>query len=479
MVRRFAGAALAGGLLGLPFAVDFVYGPTIFRDHYWPHDHRITYIGFGLMVCLGLASFRTSWALLRSERPWPVPLLERTPSPLLLVVVLAAILRLLLAALIYGTEDVRTFQTEALDILSGLDVYRPEQKVYFYLPGVAYLTTASQWLSQATGFSYHFLMKFPSIAGDLATIAMLWWATGGAAKGGTLRLRRSLLMAVNPLSLMITGVHGQYDPLGAAALFAALLVATSGCRDRIFGAGSLAALAVYIKNWPLMLVPPALLGLDGWGRRVRAAVWMGVLLTAVSFLFVPGDRMNMLRSNMRYPTANLHWGPGGLFRAATEASPAIARAVPKLDFDRARKSIPLVSLLLFYWWTRNSRDRVRQLVGAYLLFSTVSISFATQYTTWALPAVLMLDFSPLACWFVMANGLWVWVLDGGYHAFHVLRLLTGSHAATLTVTAATSMLPWLGGLVWFVVLFVPRTATEPTEESPFGARPAEETAPGA
>src|SRR5262249_4783427 len=102
--------------------------------------------------------------------------------------------------------------------------------------------------AERTAWNFAVLIKLPILAADLGIVALLFaWPARG--QDGP---RAAWIYALHPVALLITGFHGQFDPLMLLAVLGALRFREAGRHDR--SALALAA-AIGLKSFPVLLLP--------------------------------------------------------------------------------------------------------------------------------------------------------------------------------------------------------------------------------
>jgi hypothetical protein len=151
-------------------------------------------------------------------------------------------------------------------------------RLYPYPPVWVWVEAAAEALSRATGLSFALLVKLPVLAAEVAIVVLL--ARWGRERAGIAR-HAAWLYALHPVAILVTGFHGQFDPLALLALLVALGAFDRGRRD----AAALAlAAAIAIKSFPVLALPVFLLRLPGAAARARFAA---LALFPVALLLVP------------------------------------------------------------------------------------------------------------------------------------------------------------------------------------------------
>jgi hypothetical protein len=182
---------------------------------------------------------------------------------LALVLLVAALVRLgpILAA-DRVTADVLRYRKLANHVLDVSWNPYEAPRLYPYPPVWVAVEALAEAVARRFGWSFAVLVKLPVLLADLALVALLFRM--GAARG--LRALPSWLYALHPVSILVTGFHGQFD---AAALLCVLLAVhwfEAGRTDR-----SALALAggIALKSFPVLVLPFFLLALVGVRARIR------------------------------------------------------------------------------------------------------------------------------------------------------------------------------------------------------------------
>jgi Gpi18-like mannosyltransferase len=177
--------------------------------------------------------------------------------PLALVLLVAAVVRLgpiLVADRV--TADVLRYKKLATHVLDVSWNPYEAPRLYPYPPVWVAVEAAAEWLARRTAFRFAVLVKLPVLLADLGLVALL--ARMGAGRG--LGLWPAWLYALHPVSILVTGFHGQFD---AAALLCVLLAVhgfEAGRHDR---AALALAGGIALKSFPVLLLPFFLLARHG------------------------------------------------------------------------------------------------------------------------------------------------------------------------------------------------------------------------
>src|SRR3984893_5105018 len=170
---------------------------------------------------------------------------------------IALVLKLVIAFNTFGTNDVVSFYIfgKALSE-NGLEWTYRHSISFNHPPLIAYYLRAIYQLGHQpffhdNGLTFPFLLRLPGILSDVITVVALCWMTG---QDRQLRIPTwaLALFALSPVSIMVTGFHGNTDPVMVMFLMRASL---SCLRGKSVWCGLFLALSCQIKIIPLLLLP--------------------------------------------------------------------------------------------------------------------------------------------------------------------------------------------------------------------------------
>ena len=151
-------------------------------------------------------------------------------------------------------------------------------RLYPYPPGWAAAEAGAEWLDRRGLVSFPIGVKLPVLFADLLLVAALV----AAGRAGRAPPAAAWIYAAHPVSVLITGVHGQFDSIALLFVVLALGALSRGRRD--VSALSLAA-AIATKSFPVVLLP--FLALGGGASWRQAARYGGLAPGSVALLLLP------------------------------------------------------------------------------------------------------------------------------------------------------------------------------------------------
>jgi hypothetical protein len=357
-----------------------------------------------------------------------------------LVFGLVLVLRLAIAARFHGNFDTQSFLMVVQGVLNGQNIYEVTDR-YNYSPAWA-LVCAGLWKASASNVgTFVLLLGLLQVAADCAS-------TGLLSKIGRERLgldadearRRALLFFTNPISVLISCAHGQFDGLSILFLLGALAMAArppSAARNG--GTSALLSLSLLAKH--VTLFHPLLFSRrrDRRGGLPDALVLAPYAVFAASFLPYAGAWGAIVDHVVLY---------GSRSGAGLQKPGGIQAFVHDVPGNRIFFSI--VFLLGAVWTLRETRrwELSRACLALFLALLVFSPSWAVQYLVW-----------PVALGALYPSAAYgIYTLAGAlYHSSAPESL------AMPWPVRATPLGTWVAALLWLAVEVV-RARREPSSE---------------
>ena len=331
---------------------------------------------------------------------------SRRRSIIFLVAAAAFLLKIWLAAATYGTNDVYGFHHfYEWSLYLGVGLYRADR--YFnHPPSMIHVLRLVGWLSRATPVPFQFWFRLPSILADTGSLSIVWKLLQPRTEDNSV-FWSLVLFAAAPASILISGFHGNSDPILVFFLLLTVYLTEKG--SYILG-GAAFGLAMSVKVVPIELIPAIFLYLPG-RKRIRffgpaAAV---ILTTWSPFLFEDPAAIwhNVIGYRSQYGVWGLSFLAGQLAWLTPELEPC--RAWFDAAFREYGRYLALgLATVLAVWMNRpgraGPRPRLFSQVGITMfLFLSVSNGFGMQYLAWLLPWVTELGLFPAALFYTTSG----------------------------------------------------------------------------
>jgi hypothetical protein len=302
------------------------------------------------------------------------------PRALCLIALIALAAKLALAATTFGTNDVATWMRFAREVSGsdGAHLYALDPE-FNHPPFMVHALELLAWLTDRHWFSFEFLLRLPGIFADLGSLFLVYHIT--SRRSGVAPSNFELgIIAAAPISLFVSGFHGNTDPV--MVFFLLLAVWWIDSPERIVWAGAAFGMSMSIKIVPLAFVPAALLYLPTFRRRLEFIVPAAIVVLVSSMPVLAQEPGVVVPRVLGYGTIFGHWG---LARIATmlPANLGVAEAV------RIHGAQALLALLIaLSIWMNCGRAKptfyVQCGVIAFALL-TFSAGFGIQYLAWLVP----------------------------------------------------------------------------------------------
>ena len=303
----------------------------------------------------------------------------------------ALVLKLAWAATSTGTNDTVVFylfgklgSAEGLLELYSVDLFN-------HTPLVGTYVTAIFDLAKGKGQPFAFLLRAPGILADFGAVLALLWLRRRTGQPPWWAL---ILFALSPVSLMVSGYHGNVDSILAFAL----VLTACGCVARHAAFCGLAfAFALQIKIVPLLFAPA--LFVWWWQQGNARTFFLTTVFVTLAGWIVPLVAVpdKFIGNVLTYPS---YWGSWGItmwcrmtgfadfqnvgFTGQTEIQRRVCSCLKAI----------IIGAALWLAWKRRACEApgvFKTLALTWLVFFTFAPGFGPQYLVWLMPFVLVLS----------------------------------------------------------------------------------------
>jgi len=294
-----------------------------------------------------------------------------------------------------GTNDAINFYGFAQALSHHSLEWTYQHSRYFnHPPLTAYFLRAiygitEQQRCQDLGIHFPFLLRFPGILADFLVVLILLQFRNAELKVPTWALA---LFAISPVSLMVSGFHGNTDPMMVLFLVCAVWMCL---RDQSALAGLFFALSCQIKIVPLLFLPAFFLFWNSKGRLrgfVLGAVITTCLLWSEPLLFFPGQFISNVLSYGSY------WGIWGITYCLRLTGVSEFSTVSFVDLQPSQqiimsvlKALIVIGTLIVAWRRRSAAEPglIDTITYTWLIFFVLAPGVCAQYLIWLAPFVLI------------------------------------------------------------------------------------------
>lgn len=420
----------------------------------------------------------------RSPSIKPTTLARSAVSPafgIIALALVATVIKVAIALNTFGTNDVAVFYSFSRSLADhGLEwtyqngvIWFTSRKGYLlpifnhppliahYLQLIGYLS--HQGIFQSCGLTFPFLLRLPGIIADFIVVVVLvrLSKTNVRFRIPTWALA---LFAISPVSVMVSGFHGNTDPVVVMFL---VLAAYMCLRERPGLCGIFFALSCQIKVIPLLLLPIIFFFWLARGAAKRFTI--PFVLLSIAICAEPLIRFPMLlfRNVLAYGG---YWGGWGIsywlrltqwqqFDGKPFDMPPAAAATALL------LKVGIVAAVLMIAWRRRyvlERGVIDSIAYAWIIFFVFSPSISAQYMVWLAPFILILSPS-LYAYLVVSSSVFLFffynTVAGGLPWYIAIST---SKVNTLNLWTPWSLWPWATLIVGMIFLWKKARATDPS-----------------
>jgi hypothetical protein len=281
--------------------------------------------------------------------------------------------------LIQGTNyDIKSFSLVSDHVLAGQDVYSSEDTLnrHPYLPLEMYWLAFAKWTSNILQVPFSTFVKLLPIAADaiLSVIIYLYLRTKlpqiQAFFGG-------VIYAINPIAVMVSSYHGQFDAI--PALF--LVVSIWQAERSEFSSGWWLGLGVLVKSWPVLALPSLLKFYSSVKQRLGLLVFFSIApILGVLFymLYFNANFLTVIK-----PALSYNHGVGAYsyiygIRLLSVLWPDWGTPLYSMIFNIARY-FTLAILAVIWYSTARKENLISGLLTIFVSFFAFTHAFAIQY----------------------------------------------------------------------------------------------------
>lgn len=327
--------------------------------------------------------------------------------------VLALALKTVIALTTYGTNDVMTWERDLAKVESrGAAALYQEGISYVSADGVVYadqpfihppfmLTALRAWdfLARVSGLPLRFWLRFTSSIADVISLLLAARLLKFLPRANQ-PLFELLAMALCPVSVVISGFHGNTDPVMIAFVLLSIYLIES---DRsLWAAGAAMGMALNIKIVPVIFIPAVLLYLPAMRARLRYLTSLAAVFVLGALPYLLGEPLAIAKTMLAYNSKPGLWG----FSLFSVLSRGGRLSWLFREYGAAGKFLVLAAILCLSVAVnvRHNKPPLFVQCGAIaFLFLFLTPGFAMQYLAWLVPWVLALGIWPTLFFYAAAG----------------------------------------------------------------------------
>lgn len=300
------------------------------------------------------------------------------------------------------------------------------------------------WFADISGLPFRFWLRLPCVVADIGSLFLV--ASLLNNRSSKTKFALLLILALCPASIMISGFHGNSDPVMIFLVLLSIYLLEQ--RKSTVFSGLVFGLALSVKVVPLIFVPVFLLYL--FTLRARA-----IFVVTAAAVFVLGG-MPYVLLDPRIIAAKVfgyssYYGVWGWTRLLTSMLGQTSTSHPTglhATLNIAGKLLLLLSISALSFWMNKKKEKPSLFIqcGAVtFLFMVLTPGFGIQYLSWCIPFVVVLGIWPTLIYY-LASAVFLFI------DYHCWAWWPNSPSYCLgKIPSQASLLCWLSTIVVMMI----------------------------
>lgn len=284
------------------------------------------------------------------------------------ILILSLIIRLICLYLFRNVSnyDLQSYLQVGQLTLKGINIYPEIANLHHpYFPFFLYLEAFAVWLGKGK-ITTILILKFIYILFDLGVLYLVYLLSKK-------NLRSTFVYAVNPVTILITTLHGQFDIIPLFFLLLSLYLIKVKKQTLTLLVFSF---AILIKTWPLLFIISICKRLKNKKLIFLVLVFPILSIVTYSVLFKT-TVLNILKTISGYQGLWGIWGPLSLIGK-----------VPIL-LQKITTALFLISFFGYSWFNK-TKNVIKNFYGLLIFFFVFTTNFSIQYFVWIIPFLILI-----------------------------------------------------------------------------------------
>jgi hypothetical protein len=330
---------------------------------------------------------------------------------------LAFLCKVLLALKTYGTNDVYAWERFARwSGLFGSGLYSIDA-AFNHPPSMIHALAVMTWLAKTTGIFFPFWLRLPAILADTASLWVVSRIFRHRLNEPAIRWAL-LLLAISPVLILVSGFHGNTDPVVMFFVLLSVWVTQDGIGrgDAVdWASGAAFGAAMCIKVLPVIVLPVLLFWRPGLRRRAIFLCSAALVVAVCWSPYLFRDPGPIYRQVMGYQSIYGHWGLTWIVCHMTFFQDSWHDA-----FQNYGAYVVLVAIAAAAFLVNRKEQKpalYAQTGAALFFFLVVANGFGVQYLAWLVPWTVGLGMIPVT-FFTVASSVFLFLVynwwSGGF-----------------------------------------------------------------
>ncbi|MFY9225893.1 MAG: hypothetical protein WAQ98_24655 [Blastocatellia bacterium] len=354
------------------------------------------------------------------------------------VLIVVTLAKLIIAFNTYGTNDVAYFEKflRAAKDFGPAEIFNQVWHYNFPMFCITWLYFID-FISNSTGLPFSFWFRVPAILADLGNLLLLlsFLPHLPIKNFSTAKL---FLISLSPISIMVAGFHGNYDPILIFFILLSVYFLTNN--KPVWLAGIALGMSLNFKIVALMLIPAFFFYLPDFQKRRDFFLAVGLTFLAGEMPYILQiDLSSFYKHVFNY---NSQYGIWGLPRLLSSSLPESLSWVNTFYATKSKYIILSIIALLSLWMNfgKNKLPLFIQCGVIFFVFLAISSGFGVQYLAWLVPWVIVLDLE-LIVLFYFSSGLFLFLVYNFWSQGFPWNFANSDVAG-----------PWTGYIIYYEIL---------------------------
>lgn len=343
-----------------------------------------------------------------------------------------------------ATYDIESFKMVADALLAGKEVYQAAAGRHPYLPLQMYVLGGMLWAANVFSIPFVVMVKIPAVLADVGITAVIYHSFHRRGASLSASLFGALLYALNPISILVSAYHGQFDAIPVLLLLLAWY--TWQFDKRLILSAVTLGLAILSKTWPLVFLPILIIRLRSFRQRLIYSS-ISVLIPiafSIGYLWIFKGTFSGFNRAFTHTGVAGYWGYSALMAMGAKFNGRLETLYATL-ID-LRRWVILAAGIVTLWITRR-QSPLNALTTIILTIFAVSAGMGIQWLLWIVPfAILIKDYQGLK-WYSLFGALFLLIQLYGIHMYPWAFHLFGNEMGDLIIRAG-SIPAWITVCLW-------------------------------
>lgn len=250
--------------------------------------------------------------------------------------------------------------------LKGINIYPNVASLHHpYLPFFLYIEALAVWIGRSEIIVIT-IIKFINIIFDLGILYLVYLLSKK-------NLKTAFLYAINPVTILITTLHGQFDVIPVFFILLAIYLLK---KKKELGVILSFSFAVFTKTWPILFFIPIARKIKNKKLLILIIVFP-VIFSLIYVVLFKSSLISIIKTLMYYQGLYGIWGPWVLL------------GKQRILIQKLTTLIFLISFFIYSWFIKE-KNLIKNILSVLFFFYIFTTNFSIQYFAWIIPFLILI-----------------------------------------------------------------------------------------